>query len=130
MDKNIAAILRNDARTVHVRFDQNGKLYTYVTHLAIKEGDFVIVQVECHLKVVEVIKVDEELEIDPNSDIKYHWIVDRVDLESHQENEAKNAKISKTLGKAYQANLRRSFADTVMASLPDGKREEIALLLS
>jgi len=46
MDKNIAAILREDTKTCRVVFKDGGNTsseYTYITHLDVKEDDYVVV---------------------------------------------------------------------------------------
>lgn len=157
MDKNIAALLREDTKTVHVSFDlgladfddledthvvakiagaphkastQRGvRLYTYVTHLDVAAGDTVVVQARGEVKLVTVIKVDDQPEIEPNSDVAYQWVIDKVDMAAFQENQQRNAEIELTVGEAYRQNLRRSFAQTVLGALEDGKREDLTKLL-
>jgi hypothetical protein len=48
MDKNIAAILREDAKTCSVKFPgdngiASGSSYTYVTHFPLEVGDLVVI---------------------------------------------------------------------------------------
>jgi hypothetical protein len=116
MDKNIAAILREDARTVSVCFDITGnellgKLYTYVTHLDLAVDDLVIVPAGSDdLKVAKVALVADDLEIEPNSDIKYRWIVAKVDVEAHRANMARNKEIEAMLAHSYRMNARQAYA--------------------
>jgi hypothetical protein len=116
MDKNIAAILREDARTVAVCFDITdsdllGKLYTYVTHLALAANDLVIVPVGSDdLKVAKVVTVSDDLDIEPNCDIKFRWVVAKIDVESHKANIARNKEIEAMLAHSYRMNARQAYA--------------------
>lgn len=116
MDKNIAAILREDATTCSVSFfNENGgqsRGYTYITHLPVKQGDFVIVPAGSHdlWKIGEVLSVDDELDIAPNSDIKYKWVVDVIDAEAYRENNQRNLEIEKMLAQTYRLNARQAYA--------------------
>lgn len=116
MDKNIAAILREDTKTVSVQFNnENGTVsrnYTYVTHFDLKVGDFVIVPAGSHdmWKIAEVLEVHEELNIEPNADIKYKWVVDVIDIQAHRENQLRNNEIEKMLAHTYRMNARQAYA--------------------
>jgi hypothetical protein len=131
MDKNIAAILRNDTTTVSVKFDDEprAKTYTYVTDIPLDDGDHAVVMVGEEFKVVKVVEKHDELRIEPNSDVHYKWIVCKVDRNRFDANIEKNQQIEKTVGRAYQAQLRRSFASAVLASLPDETRGALAGVL-
>lgn len=116
MDKNIAAILREDARTVQVCFDITsqdllGKLYTYVTHLDLQPDDIVVVPVGSDdLKAAKVVVVSEGLDIEPNCDIKFRWVVGKVDVEAHKANMARNKEIEGMLAHSYRMNARQAYA--------------------
>lgn len=116
MDKNIAAILREDATTCSVQFNnENGVVsrgYTYVTHLPVKVGDFVVVPAGHHdmWKIGEVLSVDEELDIEPNAEVKYKWIVDVIRAEAYRENQQRNLEIEKVLAHSYRMNARQAYA--------------------
>lgn len=117
MDKNIAAILREDATTISVNFiNDNGLLgtrpYTYVTHLPVEVGNFVVVPTGSSelWKIAEVTAVHTELDIEPNSDTKYKWVVDVIDSNSARENTQRNQQIEKMLAKSYRMNARQAYA--------------------
>jgi hypothetical protein len=157
MDKNIAALLREDTKTVHVSFESgladfddlddivvtskpagakavrptpgHLRLYTYVTHLDVKRGDTVVVEAAGEIKLANVIRVDEQAEIEPNSSVAYKWVIDKVDMVAYDENQQRNAEIERTVGEAYRQNLRRTFAQAVLGTLEDGKRDDLAKLL-
>lgn len=127
MDKNIAALLRHDTKTIGVVFDEQSgqKDYTYVTHLQVVKGDRVVVDARGELKVAYVSRVDSELAIEPNSNTCFKWVIDVVDMVAAMENDEKNIEIEQTCAKAYQRNLRRSFADTILSGLPEDEKEKI-----
>lgn len=160
MDKNIAALLREDTRTVHVSFElrlsdfddlegapkivkqpagskrpqgafqgPSTKLYTYVTHLPVKAGDTVIVEAAGEIKLAHAVQVDNDVDIEPNSNIAFKWVIDKVDIAAYEENQRRNIEIERTVGDAYRNNLRRSFAQTVLAGVDDTRREGLTKLL-
>lgn len=157
-EKNIAALLREDTRTVQVSFgagrlaevdDFDGdlderlppgakrsyakapdqKFYTYVTNLALTVGDTVVVEAGDTLKLAAVRRVDDNVAIEPNDPIKYRWVVQKVDFTEHLANEARNAEIDTAVAEAYKANLRKSFAQQILSGLPDAQRDKVSALL-
>jgi hypothetical protein len=117
MDKNIAAILREDTKTISVQFsNENGmpssRNYTYITHLNVKVGDFVVVPSGGNdlWKICEVMSVDEELDIEPNADIKYKWVVDVIDKDAAHANQQRNKEIENMLAQSYHRNARQAYA--------------------
>lgn len=153
MDKNIAALLREDARTVHVVFDGDAsvdlgepgprvstpeglkfapgrfKSYTYVTHLSVEIGDQVLVHARNEVKVVRVTHVDDVVKIEPNSPTEYKWVIAKVDMAAHEANLARNFAITAAVSDAYRNNLRRSFAAQILSGVPEDQRLAIENLL-
>lgn len=155
MEKNIAALMRQDTRTVHVSFDARDaeptayekvllsqystfgqkakapdtKQYTYVTELHLAVGDFVVVPAAGRLQVAYVRQVDDQVAIEPNSDIKFGWVISKIDMTAALACEARNKQIEEAVAEAYKANLRRGFAQQVMAGLDDTSKERIAALI-
>ncbi len=121
MDKNIAAILREDTKTISIQFiNENGvasRNYTYVTHLDVQIGNFVIVPAGSHdlWKIAEVVGVDDELNIEPNADIKYKWVVDVVDTQAAHENQQRNKAIENMLAQSYHRNARQAYAQQFLS---------------
>lgn len=122
MDKNIAAILREDTKTCCVQFhNENGiptsRGYTYVTHIPLEAGDFVIVPTGANdmLKIAEVMSIDEELDIPPNADIKYKWVVDVIDVKAARENRDRNKEIESMLASTYRMNARQAYAQQFLS---------------
>jgi hypothetical protein len=158
MDKNIAALLREDTKTVHVSFDltvndfedlsdmpaskpagaprgtstgaRGPRLYSYVTHLDVVPGDTVIVRAAGDIKLAAVIRVDAEVEIEPNSSTRYEWVIDTVDFRSYEANASRNVEIERTVSEAYRNNMRRSFAQTILAGVDEERRAGLQALLS
>lgn len=131
MDKNIAAILRNDAKTVVVKFAvEKDTLYTYVTDLDFKAGDLALVHgFGGKLAVVTVIEAHAELMIEPNSDIRFAWIAGKVDLTQYEANVLRNQTIEKTISESYKARMRQAFTESIMAQLPADASDSIKSLL-
>lgn len=121
MDKNIAAILREDTKTISVQFvNENGvasRSYTYVTHLDVQVGNFVIVPTGSHdlWKIAEVIGVDDELNIEPNAEIKYKWVIDVVDMQAAHVNQQRNKEIENMLAQSYHRNARQAYAQQFLS---------------
>ena len=65
MEKNIAALMREDTRTVEVVFSGSGQHYTYITDVPLEPGDFVVVYARGELKVVEVVCMHDSVQIAP-----------------------------------------------------------------
>ena len=111
MEKNLAAFLREDTKTVGVRFIKDtfsrdtenfqmtlvgtenveayplsNKEYTYITDLELQVEDHVIVFVHDAPKVAIVTRVDEAVNIAPKDNIEYKWIACRVDYSQYKGN--------------------------------------------
>lgn len=87
----LLGLVSEKVRTAQVTFEPGGKAYTYLTVLsALKPGQDVIVEVSAKsailtggvavqgkpdLKVATVLSVDEGVEVDPDSSIKFRWII-------------------------------------------------------
>lgn len=157
-EKNIAALLREDTRTVQVSFGAgrladdvdeidtglgppltkaqrsypkapDAKTYTYVTNLALTVGDTVVVEAGDTLRLAAVRRVDDNVAIEPNDPVRYKWVVQKVDFTEHTANEARNAEIDTAVAEAYKANLRKSFAQQILSGLPDAQRDKVSALL-
>lgn len=152
MDKNIAAFIRDNTKTVGVRFfkdynesgsnnlmslslgDKNYRLsdkeYTYVTMEDFQIGDYAVVIVAEVPKVVVVTRVDDDLDITPNEEIQYKWIVCRVGFEEHTKRMKENAELSKTLAKGYQRNMKNSFRKVLIENLGEEEQNKILQITS
>lgn len=153
MDKNVAALLRNDTKTVGVRFflqkDQEAyansqhskglslgtipedelspKTYTYVTNENFEPGDLAMVFVSQIPWIVRVTEVHATVQIEPNSAMQYKWIAAKIDMTSHLLNMSKNAEIEDVIAKSYKRNLKSQFKSLMLA---DVAPEDQQLLLA
>lgn len=63
---------------------QNNKLYTFKTNLELTPGDQVVVPGPAdQFKVVTVVNVHDEPEIDLDADFDYKWVAAKVDLTNY-----------------------------------------------
>lgn len=155
MDKNIAALLRGDARTVHVIFEkalpdfedlavhspapprrpgtQSSKVktctYTYVTHLPLAKRDTVIVEAAGRVCLAYVEAIDDEVDIEPNASVAYRWVIAKVDMQAHNDNLDRNREIEKTVADAYRNNMRKSFAQQILACVNPDQQESLTKLI-
>lgn len=127
MERNLPALLRSDAKTVLVKFP-GSKGYTYVTHLTLVVGDYVVVNAEKEIKIGQVIQVDDEVKIEPGSDIEYKWVIDVVNMAAHEINTKRNDDIQAEAATIIRGNLRRSFAQQVLGAAGDEQRQKLLVL--
>ena len=123
MDKNIAAILREDTKTISVQFVNgegitSSRNYTYITHLDVVVGDFVVVPSGGSdiWKICEVTEVHDDLNIEPNSDVKYKWVIDVINAKAARENNARNKEIEGMLAASYRVNARQAYAQQFLSN--------------
>lgn len=133
MDKNIAALLRTDTRTVEVLLYTDStrapKAYTYVTDLDLQVNDKVVVDANGEYKLAEIAAVHDGVNIEPNSSMQYKWIISKVDTTQYDANMAKNKEIEQMVGKNYQQNLRRGFAEQILNGMDAKGRNAVTKLL-
>lgn len=109
---NAAALLREDTTTIEVSFDGgSAKTYTYVItkDMQVKVDDFVVVNSDSKLAVAKVVAVHDELQIEPQANRAYLWVVDVVRTERYRAENAKNKAIEDHLAKIYVDNARAAF---------------------
>lgn len=134
MERNIAALLREDARTVQVTFrldepdDSAHKLYTYITHLPCKPGDLAVADAAGHMKVVRITRCDDGVSLEPGDTIKYNWLIDIIDSAAAVANAERNLQIELTVAEAYKTNLRRSFSQQILSGLTDESKAAVLAL--
>lgn len=150
-EKNIAYLVREDTKTIGVRFytantagnakiwepgdiddlvsDISKKEYTYVTHLDFKPGDLAVVRAAGAIKVAYVSRVDEGCDIEPNQSMKYSWVIDKVDQEDYEKQMDINRELEATVNKAYKQNVKRQFRQLVMGSIDTEAAAKINMLL-
>lgn len=78
--RNAALLVRDDINTVSVVFSTGGKPYTYLIHerTQVQPEDYVLVVANGEPKVAQVVEVHEQPQIDPNSGIRYTWVIGNV----------------------------------------------------
>lgn len=152
MDKNMSALLDENACTVHVHYQHDdaatASTYTYVSpNKLIKAGDLVLVPTTNRqpktwvqsampsvypnrLSVAIVDRVDEDVQIEPNSEVRYFWVVGKIDLGEYDALMQRNKGIEEVLQEAYKQNMRRSFAAQALAGLPDAIQLQITSSLA
>ena len=153
MEKNIAAMMREDVRLISVMFEQkqalmdnefqgyqppsmgrgiaSAKAYDYLTNLDVKVGDTVVVVVaQTKLVTGYVVAVGELGDIPADKPSKFKWVVQKVDLTAYTANEELNANIEQTVAEAYRTNLRRSFAQQILGSCNEETQAKLQHLLT
>ena len=155
MEKNLAAFLREDTKTVGVRFIKDtfsrdtenfqmtlvgtenveayqslsNKEYTYITDLPLEVEDHVIVFVHEAPKVAIVTRVDEAVNIAPKDNVEYKWIACRVDYSQYKENCQKNRQIAEFMSTSYRKNVKEQFREIVLAGLDAKGKKALTNLL-
>lgn len=164
-EKNIAALLREDAKTIRVTFsmirenssfegepldegersksaellrslgvtgmqnEEGFKLYSYVTHYDVKPFDLVLVEAAGQLKAATVVDVDEEVVVEPGSNMALRWVVQKLDFTEYKANFDRNLEIERLVNEAYKANLRRSFRAQILSGLEGPAADGLTKLL-
>ena len=150
MEKNLAALMRTDTKTIEVAFIQDkfkdelqndvtllGKdytlshnNYTYVSDIPdLKVADLVVVYAVGIPKIAVVQAIHDDLEIKPNDNSQYKWVVQKLDFTAYRENIKKNNVINSTVSKAYRKNTRKQFASILMAELGEEDRNNLLTLI-
>jgi hypothetical protein len=81
-------------------------------------------------KVTSVVKVDDTVCLEPNSDIEYKWIVAKLDTAPYQQLIDRNKAVTDTVRDAYTVNLRQQMANTIMANLSLDAKANLQSLLA
>lgn len=132
IDPNIAAIMRDDATTVEVSFGAVGELpYTYITSIKLELEDYAVVPGNHGgFTVGKVVAVHDDLQLPPNADITYKWVVAKLDLTDYNANLARNATIEQAVADAYQTNARQSMRAAVMAGMAPDAMQRLQAAIS
>ena len=132
VDPNIAAIMRDDARTVDIKLNGVPDSLTYVTNLELELDDYVVVPYSNghDFNVGVVVGVHDDLQIPPNADILYKWVVARLDLAEYLANIERNSVIEQSVADAYKSNARQSMRAAVMAGMPQDKLDILQAAIS
>ena len=107
--ENAALLVRDDITTVQVTFG-DGHEFTYILHSSIpaEPGDRVLVPAKNDLRVATVIKVDQEAQINVNSNTKYKWVICNVEkcLNAVKTEQEATDTIARALKQRQAANVR------------------------
>lgn len=140
MDKNIYAIVANDTKTVKVRFQElnrdtgemgfnSKKEYTYVTCFDLAVNDIVIVMVgygpSSVMKPALVTTVDNGVDITPNDETEYKFVMAKVDFETYDFVMQQKKEVEDELAKAYQLNLKKQFAQQFLGGASQSLLEKL-----
>lgn len=138
MERNIAALMREDTFTVRVALYQpsgvepatlTGKLYTYIGWFPVAVGEDVVVFARNAPCVAKVAEVDDCVKLEPNDSTRYNWIVCKVETAGFNAQLERNELIERTVAEAYQRNLRRNFAQAVLGQMTDEDRQRVQAVL-
>lgn len=149
MDKNIVAFLREDVKTVNVRFFSDvkigenweavdrytrqvaGKEYKYIcTFPNVKMGDLAIVFVGERPALVEVQSVDEAFGVEPNEQREYKYIAAIVDISAYLKLQEQNSLLKQKLAESYRRNTQRSFREQFLGGMEANERQELLEVLT
>lgn len=147
MNNNMAAFLRENARTIKVRFfkDQYKQShndmtllgdtelsqteYIYLTTLELKVGDLVIVTARDLFQVVYVSEVAEDVTLDIADTVKYKWIVQKLDVTAYCKLLEENKKLEQIIATSYKQSVRGQFKQMLFQQLGADKIGEVNNLL-
>ena len=126
-EKNAAAFLRNDTKTVGVRLLAEGtpqKEYTYVTTIELAVDDHVVVPAvsDQNFMLAKVTRVDTKLNIEPRAGMKYKWIAAKVDLTGYQATLEANQKIEGMLAESYRKQAQTAYKEQLLALAGDNEQ--------
>lgn len=132
VDPNIAAIMREDTRTVDVKLNGVSENLTYVTDLNLELDDLVVLpnKAGTGYNVGVVTGVHDDLQIPPNSEIVFKWVVSKLDLTAYKASMGRNATIEQAVSDAYQNNARRTVRAAVMAGMDDKAKRTLEAAIS
>lgn len=87
MNNHVVELMLENFYTVGINFKNSSKIYTYkvAKDIELEVEDLVIVETNSGMEIVTVQRVDEGMNIDLASDIKYKFIVQKIDLTKYQE---------------------------------------------
>lgn len=131
-ERNIAAMVRDDTYTVKVKYsnqsDTNRTLYSYVATFPLEVGDEVVVSSIKGLSIAYVAKVDDFLDIEPGSEMKYEYVLQKLDREAIDALIAKNKAIEEIVADQYKQRAKQGFRAMVTSGLTYEGQEKLKAL--
>jgi len=85
---------------------------------------------ETTFKVVLVVGVDKSVELEPNDDICYKWVVSKLDLTDYAATMQRNSQILAACAAAYKRNMRKSFAERILGDMDSEDRDQLLKLIA
>jgi len=130
----MVSMLQEDVMTIKIVFDTSpDKLYTYKTRdKTIVVDDYVVVNpgaTEGRFNVGRVHSIDEVPDFDPESRLRYHWIVGKVDATEYNELVAMDERAYEMLINAEKHVARKKLMDMYTEALNLPNAEELVKLL-
>lgn len=121
--QHLIALLQKGYTTVNVRFDTGGPLYTYKVSKTIaatlaKDG-LVVVPAQNAFKVVKVVEVHDEPQIDVHKPLALKWVVQKVDTTAYDDQTAREAEAIQKLQVAERAQAQAKALEVLMGSVED-----------
>ena len=95
---------------------------------AIKQED--ILPPGQRLSIAQIVAIDDGVDIQPNDQIEYKWVVQKLNLAPYFYLLDRNRRLQATVADAYKRNLRKSFAERILGDLEEGPRKQLAALLN
>lgn len=116
--RNLAALLNDDLVTVKCYFTPGGKCYSYKCTKAVAQtlnpNDWVVCESsENDLRLCQVASVDDTLDINPESNIDYKYVIQRVDIESLLKLRDQDSEIVEKIKLSRRAAVRRQFIESL-----------------
>lgn len=127
---NAACLFQNDMTTVKVVFDFSNiissnndflnisaKKYTYkiTKNSGIKAGDVIAVPANGEVKIVLVVEVDDEPDIDYDARYKYQWVIQKIDTSEYHKRVDSENKFYKTLRSAEKKKIQKELVEEILS---------------
>jgi hypothetical protein len=116
-----------------LRVDKNAQMYAMpcderITPQLRKDAARMI-ESGSRLSIARVVRIDQNVDIEPNDEIEYSWVISKVDLTKYSDLIERNKQITDAVQDAYKRNLRKSFAERVLGELPQEDQQNLLKLL-
>jgi len=122
MQNHMVELLLENFYTIGIRFNNSAKVYTYKVAKDIEllaDEDQVIVATTSGFEIVNVTRVDEGMNIDLSSDIKYKFIVQKLDRTQYDELCDKDKNVAGVIAKGAAEAKRKELVEAFTGALDD-----------
>lgn len=120
MQNHLVELLAKNFYTIGINFEHSSKSYTYKVPFEIKleVDDKVIVDSTSGLTIVNVVRVDEDASgIDLSLDVKYKFIVQKLDTTLYDELNEKDKKISNVIAQGAREKAKQELLEQYTGTL-------------